>query len=117
MPRDAFYNSAAWKRLRAAKLAQDPMCEYCGRQPATDVDHMRAINVGGDPHAWDNLRSACHACHSRKTLYVERMGQDRVPIKGCDPATGLPLDPQHPWNEQKLARAEGKRPGARLCVQ
>jgi 5-methylcytosine-specific restriction endonuclease McrA len=102
MPRDRFYNSKAWKNLRKAKLAADPLCEYCppGRLTvATDVDHVKAISAGGDPLSWKNLRSACHTCHSRKTLYIERFGKDRVPVKGCD-ASGRPLDPKHWWNEE-----------------
>lgn len=101
MKPDKFYNSRAWKRLRKQKLAADPLCEYClpGKiTAATDVDHVVAIEKGGDPLAWDNLRSACHECHSRKTYYIERLGEDRVPVKGCD-AMGRPLDPAHWWNE------------------
>jgi 5-methylcytosine-specific restriction enzyme A len=104
MPRDPFYNTAAWKRLRKAKLAADPLCQYCPPgilSVANDVDHVVAINAGGDPYAWDNLRSACHECHSRKTLYIERMGKGRVPVKGCD-AAGRPLDPAHWWNKKNL---------------
>lgn len=106
MKPDPFYNSKIWKATRRQKLAEDPLCEYCppGRHtPATDVDHVIALSAGGDPLAWDNLRSACHECHSRKTLYVERMGRDHVPMKGCD-ASGRPLDPEHWWNNLKETR-------------
>ncbi len=116
MPRSPFYNSAAWKHLRAAKLAQDPLCQECG-ELATDVDHIKAINAGGDPLAWSNIQSLCHACHSRRTYYLEVLGWDHVPTKGADPKTGLPLDPTHPWNQKKLARADAKRPGAQLSAQ
>jgi 5-methylcytosine-specific restriction protein A len=122
MPRDPFYNTKAWKWVRRVKLTADPLCEVCQAQGrlvrATDVDHIKAINAGGDRTDMANLQSLCHECHSRKTLYVERFGRDRVPVKGCDPRTGLPLDPEHPWNqEKKLAGAEGARPGARLSAQ
>ncbi len=94
-----FYNSAAWKRLRKAKLAASPVCETCLPRvtAATEVDHVKAINLGGAPLDWDNLQSLCHECHSRKTYYIERLGRDRVPVKGCD-ASGRPLDPAHWWN-------------------
>jgi len=102
MKTDPFYNSKIWKRIRKAKLAEDPLCQYCQpgsrRQLATEVDHVKAITAGGDPLDWENLRSCCHECHSRKTLYVERMGRNRVPVKGCD-AAGKPLDPVHWWNK------------------
>ena len=43
------YNSAAWKRLRRAKLSRDPLCEYCPPGTltgATQVDHRKAIKEG-----------------------------------------------------------------------
>jgi 5-methylcytosine-specific restriction enzyme A len=98
MPRHPFYNSAAWKKIRLAKLARNPLCEKCLCIKATDVDHICSIRTGGDPLAWDNLQSLCHACHSAKTFFIERMGKDRVPVKGCR-ADGTPLDPLHHWNK------------------
>ncbi len=106
MPRNAFYNTATWKRIRAAKLAAFPICQYCGTAKATEVDHRIAINAGADPMDRDNLVSACHECHSRKTLYIERMGRDRVPVRGCD-INGKPLDPAHWWNGK--ASGKGRR--------
>lgn len=96
------YNTAAWKRLRAAKLAQDPLCEYCrqaGRiTAAREVDHRQSIKNGGDPWDWTNLTSTCSACHSEKTQ-ADRRG---VPWrrKGCS-VDGRPLDPTHWWNQEK----------------
>lgn len=87
------YNSARWQRLRAAKLRDCPLCEYCpaeSRKIATDVDHFKAIEDGGAPFDMANLRSACHKCHSQKTAHGER-------LHGCDDS-GLPRDPNHPWN-------------------
>jgi hypothetical protein len=66
---------------------------------ATEVDHIKAISAGGSPTDWTNLASACHTCHSRKTYYIEVLGRDRVPVKGCDPS-GRPLDPEHWWNRR-----------------
>lgn len=96
MPRDPFYNSKSWKWTRKVKLTADPLCEVCGAI-ASEVDHIVGIHSGGDYHDMANLQSLCKRCHSAKTLYVERMGRDRVPIKGCRP-DGTPLDPGHPWN-------------------
>jgi 5-methylcytosine-specific restriction endonuclease McrA len=96
------YSTRRWQRLRLQKLRAKPICEYCTRpnaRPATEVDHRQAIKAGGDPWAWNNLVSACHTCHSRKTIHVDILGKDRVPVKGCD-ADGLPLDPEHSWNEK-----------------
>ena len=103
MSKTRFYNSANWKRLRALKLRANPICEMCLPDRitlATAVDHIKAINLGGSATALDNLQSLCHACHNRKTTYIERMGKARVPVKGCD-ANGKPLDPDHFWNKGK----------------
>ncbi len=90
-------NGAAWRRLRAAVLADEPLCRICKALgvlvPATDVDH-----IGNDPT--DNRREAlqalCHRHHSQKTQ--QDMGK-RVRM-GCD-ADGQPLDPDHPWNRAR----------------
>lgn len=91
------YSTAAWQRLRRAKLSLNPLCETCEDQgritPATDVDHIKAIRSGG--HAFpevEGLRSLCHSCHSRKTNAVDHPRTRR----GCD-ENGLPLDPTHPF--------------------
>lgn len=97
------YNSARWQRLRAAKLAHDPLCEDCGRAGRTTiadcVDHKVPISGGGDVFPpLDRLSSKCTACHSRKTARGEEAGAVRTdkPMKGCSP-DGLPIDPAHPW--------------------
>jgi len=101
------YNTARWRRLRALKLATDPLCEVHpdGRLvPADTVDHNISIAAGGDPFpALDGLTSMCVSCHSRKTRYQDTPGQPggqqaRVPAKGCN-ADGTPRDPSHWWNE------------------
>lgn len=87
-------NSAAWRRLRARVLAEQPLCLMCS-DVATDVDH-----VSGDPsdNSRKNLQPLCHACHSRKTAR-ERTGNAAV-IRGCN-ADGWPIDPTHPWNRKE----------------
>lgn len=84
------YNSNTWKRLRAWKLRQNPICEYCRKRPATDVDHFIPLRDGVDPYDESNLRSVCAHCHRLKTRNGER-------VVGCDDS-GVPLDPRHPWN-------------------
>lgn len=98
------YNTTRWKRIRKLKLTTDPVCETCARRPANQVDHITAIRAGGDPWDWDNLRSMCQSCHSAKTRHVDMLGRDRVPIKGADPTTGRPIDPEHPFN-QKISQS------------
>ena len=91
-------------------MTQDPFCDSClGLQItklAGHVDHILAIRQGGDPWQWENLRSLCHSCHTRKTSHVEVHGQDGVPMKGCD-VNGMPLDPKHHWNQRKGKIAQG----------
>ncbi|WP_247869541.1 HNH endonuclease signature motif containing protein [Herbaspirillum sp. ST 5-3] len=86
-------DSAAWRKLRASVLADEPLCRHCqalGRvTPATDVDH-----IDNDPsnNRRDNLQALCHECHSRKT----NADMGRRVSYGCD-ADGIPLNPNHPW--------------------
>lgn len=88
-------DSAAWKRLRAFVLSDEPLCPECRDQgllvPATEVDH-----IDNDPtnNARENLQGLCRAHHSAKTH--ADMGH-RVRL-GCD-ADGIPNDPAHPWRQ------------------
>jgi len=88
-------NSAAWRRLRALVLADNPLCLMCERMGrvtlATDVDHHDG-NPGNNDRS--NLVPLCHSCHSHKTMR-ERHGKSA--LQGCD-LSGMPLDPNHPWN-------------------
>lgn len=91
--------SAAWQKLRAQVLAEEPLCRACMDDygivtPATDVDH---INNDGDDNRRENLQSLCHECHSTKTR-AEMQGNS-VTVKGCD-ENGWPLDPDHFWNRE-----------------
>jgi len=98
--KDRPHNDRRWRRLRAAKLAADPFCGYCppgALTAATEVDHIVPVSKGGPMWDWDNLKSSCKPCHSKKTCYVDVRGRDHVPVKGVDPRSGLPLDPAHWW--------------------
>jgi len=65
----AFYKTERWRRLRAWKLQQNPLCEMCkaeGRTtPAVLVHHKLAIKDGGELMSVENLMSLCQACHNR----------------------------------------------------
>lgn len=70
-PNKGLYNSRRWQYTRRKQLYHHPMCAHClneGREVlATDVDHIRPVEQGGDPWSFTNLRSLCHSCHSRIT--------------------------------------------------
>lgn len=64
-----FYDSAAWRRLRAAILAEWPLCRRCpeGRPtPAVEVHHREPRHarpdLALDP---DNLEGLCRTCHRK----------------------------------------------------
>jgi 5-methylcytosine-specific restriction protein A len=97
-------NHAAWKKLRASVLAEEPLCRMCFAMgaivTATCVDH---INNDPSDNRRDRLQSLCQECHSRKT--AKDMGHNvRM---GCD-KDGMPLDQGHHWN--KPAKADLVRP-------
>jgi 5-methylcytosine-specific restriction protein A len=65
-----FYDSGPWRKLRAWKLATDPLCERCkasGRYVAASHVHHRTERSEAPELALDeaNLESLCHPCHSR----------------------------------------------------
>ena len=66
-----FYQSTAWRKLRALKIEVQPLCEECLRRgiatPARVVDHIVPINKGGAALSLANLQSLCDACHNRNS--------------------------------------------------
>jgi 5-methylcytosine-specific restriction protein A len=57
---------AGWERTRLRVLLRDGhVCQLCGRQGATSVDHIVPRSRGGT-HDMDNLRAACISCNSRR---------------------------------------------------
>ncbi|MDT3768202.1 HNH endonuclease [Gleimia hominis] len=59
-----------WRKIRAAYVAQHPLCEDCLKQgrytPVQEVHHVLPLEHGGT-HDFGNLRSLCKPCHSRQT--------------------------------------------------
>lgn len=68
---------AAWRRLRAAFLAANPLCRMCeaeGRTTAAGVvDHIRPIAERPDLRLeWSNLQSLCQPHHDRDKQREDR---------------------------------------------
>lgn len=77
--RDAFLDSAAWRKLSAYKLATDPLCQSCATvgkiTPATQVHHVRPRSKHPElALVLTNLESLCAACHGRETRREQQGG-------------------------------------------
>lgn len=89
---------AAWRRLRKAHLAREPLCRMCKAQgkitAANVVDHIKQHH-GNPALLFDaaNLQSLCKQHHDSAKQSQERTGV----LRGAD-VNGMPLDPAHPWN-------------------
>src|SRR6185312_5536476 len=61
------YRTARWKRLREAKLRQDPLCEWCLEreivEPATEVHHDGAHRGDIERFFEGPFVSTCKPCH------------------------------------------------------
>lgn len=89
----SYYQTPAWRDLRAAVLARDPTCKTPGcTKPSTHADHIIPRKQGG-PDTMGNLRGLCESCHNRRSA----KGNVEPRLIGCD-AQGRPLDPLHWWN-------------------
>lgn len=73
---------ATWRKLRAMKLADTPLCEECERQGrltgAITVDHIIPKTLGGTD-AWENLQSLCDDCHKFKTSHESKARPGLLP--------------------------------------
>jgi 5-methylcytosine-specific restriction endonuclease McrA len=95
-----------WERERKLFLSQpeNALCVYCKQNnllvEAIQVDHI--IPHRGDQELfWDrsNWQPLCRSCGAEKSAREQmnyRTGKPVI-VKGCT-VTGLPLDPDHPWN-------------------
>lgn len=72
--RRKIYQSERWRRLRAWKVVNDPLCELCLKEGRTvlaeDVHHIVSFMSTDDEtqrnylaYDYDNLMSLCKQCH------------------------------------------------------
>src|SRR3954468_6776742 len=86
-PDRQFYGTTRWRKVRAIKLAKDPLCEECEKHgqttPANEVDHIIPREDRPDlTFVMSNLQSLCKTCHSKKTRHEQhsrRAGQTSSP--------------------------------------
>lgn len=57
-------NSKAYKQARAELLKDAPLCHWCQRRPATELDHLIERAQGGT--IADGYVAACKPCNSRR---------------------------------------------------
>lgn len=98
------YNTAAWRKLRLAKLAREPLCQPCMARDhltsANTVDHVNPIADGGEAFPpFEGLMSMCARCHNEKTAANDRVHTKPFArqIKGVD-VHGNPVDPSDGWH-------------------
>lgn len=93
------YNTARWKRTRKEQLSAEPLCKFHSARGivvvAGVVDHIKP-HKGNEElfFARSNLQSLCKLCHDSAKQAQEKGGL----LKG-NGLDGLPLDPNHPWNQ------------------
>ena len=81
-----FYQSTRWRAMRAAVLADSPLCCKCQAKglfrAAKVVDHILAIKQGGARFERLNLQSLCVPCHNAKTASETAAGRRAGPLQG-----------------------------------
>lgn len=94
----ALYNTAAWKRRRAAQLGAEPLCRMhlaLGQTVAATVaDHVQPHRGDHELFFHGQLQSLCAPCHSAHKQAQEHSASGLVRGAGLE---GRPLDLAHPW--------------------
>lgn len=101
---DRGYDSE-WRKVRAAKVKQSPLCERCLKVGKYVPIKMKVNGSYGVVHhikpveffrelrlVMDNLESLCFECHEAE--------HGRMVISGCD-ESGMPLNADHFWNTRR----------------
>lgn len=59
------YSGPTWQKVRRQVLAEEPVCHWCKKAPATEADHLIEVARGGTNDR-DNLVGSCKTCNSRR---------------------------------------------------
>ena len=58
-----------WKDLRSKKLEKNPICQFCKKEKATQVHHLRYCDGNGKSILYkeksSDLLSVCEDCHKK----------------------------------------------------
>jgi len=72
--RNSFYDLQRWRKLSKRHRREEPLCRECKKRgiitKGTLVDHIVAMNDGGEKWDEDNLQTLCDICHQ-----VKRQGE------------------------------------------
>ena len=75
------YNCRRWKELRAAKFADNPVCEECAKEgrttPTKEIHHIKPFEIDNDlslAYDYDNLISLCVECHKQAHEKLRMVG-------------------------------------------
>jgi 5-methylcytosine-specific restriction endonuclease McrA len=70
--RDAYYQTKAWRSLRAACLSRDSTCRAPGCTSPSTIAHHVVPREDGGPDALENLAGLCHVHHEREHARLDR---------------------------------------------
>ncbi|HLO59818.1 MAG TPA: HNH endonuclease signature motif containing protein [Bacteroidales bacterium] len=82
------YQDPRWKRLRAAKLRDNPICEICEQKgivrQTEEIHHKKPFEISANREElerlafdYDNLISLCIACHKSEHARISKS----IPVK------------------------------------
>ncbi|WIA58258.1 HNH endonuclease signature motif containing protein [Sphingobium sp. WTD-1] len=92
----------AGQAQRRRRLQNEPLCRDCADKgivtASTVPDHIVPLAKGGSDDD-GNIRCLCGPCHEIRT--AEQFGHKHQARLGACDATGMPTDPDHPWNRPR----------------
>jgi 5-methylcytosine-specific restriction enzyme A len=103
------YQDSRWRKLRKAKLSNNPVCEICELSckvtPTAEIHHLKPFEIGNDKfeieklaYDYDNLISVCVTCHK----YLHMLISNTKYRKAISNRHILPVEPkilQHDCNK------------------
>lgn len=87
----AMLNSVKWRKMRKARLSENPLCQDCGAVDSHVLDHIFSWFLYPDLfwHA-EHTQCLCDACHNRKGInYDGVLGANRRHVGECPPDQGI----------------------------